>query len=113
MKRKTRYRDLKQQVYIEKKRRSRVLLVIVSAVFLYLSVSLIFGEMGLIKYMELRKTEKRLRAELIAMEKEKKTIRSQIDSLKKDPFYIEKHAREDFGLAKPNEYIFQFQNDVK
>jgi len=76
--------------------------------FTYLFISLIFGDMGLLKYRELYKTKNRLEMEIQSMEQENLQIRTQIKSLKENPFYAEKHAREDFGLAKPDEYIFQY-----
>jgi len=104
---------MRQQVDLERKKRDLIVLTISILVFIYICTNLLFGKMGLIKYIELNKTENRLKAEIISVEKEKKLLESQVDALKKDQFYIEKHAREEFGLAKPNEYIFQFQEDAK
>jgi cell division protein FtsB len=42
------------------------------------------------------------------MEQENLQIRSQIKLLKEEPYFKEKYAREEFGLAKPDEYIFQY-----
>jgi cell division protein FtsB len=42
------------------------------------------------------------------IERDNARIRSEITSIREDPYYKEKHAREDFGLAKPDEYIFQY-----
>jgi len=104
---------MRQQVDLERKKRDLIVLTISILVFIYICTNLLFGKMGLIKYIELNKTENRLKAEIISVEKEKKLLEFQVDALKKDQFYIEKHAREEFGLAKPNEYIFQFQEDAK
>ncbi len=111
MKSKIQPRNMRQQVNLIRKKRDIIFLIVCISAFLIIFTNLIFGEMGLIKYIELTKTEKRLKAEIVSIEKEKRLLESQVDALRKDPFYIEKHAREEFGLAKPDEYIFQFQND--
>jgi len=72
---------------------------------------MLFGEKGLIKYDDLKKKTDNLDAELTLIEKDNKLLKSQVEALRKDPFFIEKYAREEYGLAKPEEYIFQFQDD--
>lgn len=104
-------RNLRQQVTIEKKRRNIIFFTIVTLALMYIMTSLIFGDMGLIKYLKLKKAKHTLETEINTLEKENKIMQSYINALKNDPYYIEKHAREEFGLAKPDEYIFQFQND--
>ncbi|MBI5213397.1 MAG: septum formation initiator family protein [Nitrospirae bacterium] len=106
-------KNLRQQVTVEKKRRNIVFFTIIILAFLYIGAALILGDMGLIKYFKIKKTKNTLETEISTIEKENKLLKSQINSLKEDPYYIEKHAREEFGLAKPDEYIFQFQNDAK
>ena len=69
--------------------------------------------MGVIKYIELRQNKKRLESEIMRIDKENKALNVQVNSLKKDPYYIEKYAREEYGLAKPDEFIFQFKNNDK
>lgn len=104
-------RNLRQQVVVEKKRRNIVFFTLITLAFLYMGIALTFGNMGLIKYFELKKTQDKLMIEVKDMEEENKTLNAQIKSLKEDPFYIEKHAREEFGMARPDEYIFRFEDD--
>ncbi len=104
-------RNLRQQVTVERKRRNIIFFTIIILAFLYMGTALILGDMGFIKYLKLTKTKNNLEVEINTMDKENKILKSQINALKDDPYYIEKHAREEFGLAKPDEYIFQFQND--
>lgn len=104
-------RNLRQQVTVERKRRNIIFFTIITLVFLYIGTTLIFGDMGLIKYLKLKKTKNNLETEISVLEKENKILKSQINALKEDPYYIEKYAREEFGLAKPDEYIFQFQGN--
>jgi len=75
---------------------------------LYLTINVIFGDMGLIRYFELRETKASLEAQVKEIEQDNQKLRSQLKSIKEDPFIKEKHAREDYGLAKPDELIFQY-----
>jgi cell division protein FtsB len=106
-------RNLRQQVMVERKRRDVIFFTVIILAFFYISTSLLFGNMGFIKYLKLKKIKSNLEVEITTLEKENKILQTQINALREDPYYIEKHAREEFGLAKPDEYIFQFQNDTK
>ncbi|MEW6116203.1 MAG: septum formation initiator family protein [Nitrospirota bacterium] len=106
-------KNLRQQVAVESKRRTVLFFSIVSVAFLYLSFTLLFGNMGFLKYNELKKTKSRLESEITTLEQENKQLKQHVTALKQDPFYIEKHAREEYGLAKPDEYIFQFNDNAR
>jgi cell division protein FtsB len=108
-----RTRGLRQQVSREQRKRNYVFFCIIFVALAYLSYNLIFGEMGLLKYMELKKNKQRLESDIARIQKENKNMSEQVNSLKKDPYYIEKYAREEYGLAKPDEFIFQFKKDDK
>lgn len=99
---------LGKQVRSELKKRRLIFITVILLSFMYLIISVIFGNMGLIRYRELNKTKTLLETQTREIDKENKQIRSEIKSLKEDPYYTEKHARENFGLAKPDEYIFQY-----
>lgn len=101
---------LRKQVVSEIKRRRLIFFTITLLVFFYLAISLIFGDMGLRKYIELNKKNVQLENRITEMEKENKKLRSDIKLFKEDPFYKEKHAREEFGLARPDEYIFRYDD---
>lgn len=106
-------RGLRQQVSREQKRRTYIFFAAMIAALAYLSYNLLFGEMGVIKYLELRQNKQRLDTEISRIDKENKALNEQVNALKKDPYYIEKYAREEYGLAKPDEFIFQFKKDEK
>ncbi|MEW6585889.1 MAG: septum formation initiator family protein [Nitrospirota bacterium] len=99
---------LRQQVVSEKRRRRLVFYTIIFLSFLYLVINIVFGDMGVLKYRDLRTKKINLEREMKEIEQDNTRLRAQIKSLKEDPYYREKHAREDFGLAKPDEYIFQY-----
>ena len=99
---------LEKQVRSEVKKKRLIFITLMILSFIYLSISLIFGEMGVFRYMDLSRTRRNMEKELIEINKQNEQIRTQIKLLKEDPFYKEKFAREEFGLAKPDEYIFQY-----
>ncbi len=99
---------LRKQVVSEIRKRRLVYLTVILLSFFYLIINLIFGDMGLFRYRELNKKKARLETQVKEIKMENEQLGSEIKLLKEDPFYTEKHAREDFGLAKPDEYIFQY-----
>ena len=104
-------RNLRQQVTVERKRRNIIFFTIVTLAFFYMVITLVLGNMGFLKYSALTKTKDRLDTEINMLEKENKALKTHVGALKDDNFYIEKYAREEYGLAKPGEYIFQFKDD--
>jgi cell division protein FtsB len=99
---------LRKQVVSEVKKKRLIFFTVMVLSFLYLSISLLFGDAGLFRYFELNRTKKSLEVQLAEVSRQNEQIRQQIKLLKEDPFYREKLAREDFGLAKPDEYIFLY-----
>ncbi len=99
---------LRKQVLSEIRKRRLIFLTFIILSFIYLSISLIFGDMGLFKYIELNKTKQKLEQQVDDINRQNQQLKAQIKLLKEDPFYREKFAREEFGLAKPDEYIFQY-----
>lgn len=99
---------LKNQVKAEMKKRRLIFLTFVILCFVYLSINLVFGDMGLVRFAELNRTKADIEKQITDINKQNEQLKTQIDLLKKDPFYSEKFAREEYGLAKPDEYIFQY-----
>ncbi|HEX8948094.1 MAG TPA: septum formation initiator family protein [Dissulfurispiraceae bacterium] len=106
-------RNLRQQVVVERKRRDVIFFTVFVLLFLYMGVTLLFGNMGLLKYSKLRHNGTKLENEIHSMEQENKTLKSHVSALKENSFYAEKYAREEYGLARPDEYIFQFSENDK
>ena len=99
---------LRKQVFSEVKKKRLIFLTFVVLSFIYLSISLVFGDMGLFRYLELNRTKINLESQLSEINRQNEQLRTQLKLLKEDPFYREKLAREEYGLSKPNEYIFQY-----
>lgn len=105
--------SLKEQLLREKKRNDRIFLFLFFAIIIFLGYSFFFGDMGYLKYLELKNNEQKLIKEINEISIENNALRNEIELLKKDPSYLEKYAREKFGLVKPGEMVFQFQKEEK
>jgi cell division protein FtsB len=72
------------------------------------TVAAITGDRG---YLDVRRQRNRLdhlRDEVKAMRMENAALLAEVRALRKDPYVIEKIAREKLGYARPGEVIFQF-----
>lgn len=101
---------LRKQVVSEIRKRKLILLTAFLLAFIYFCISLVFSDLGLLRYIELNEKKAHLEKQIKKMEKDNKLLTSEIKLLKEDPFYVEKYAREEFGLAKPDEYIFFYDD---
>ena len=99
---------LRKQVVSEIKKKRLITFILIILSFIYLAANLLLGDAGLLKYRELSNKKLSLQKEITELDKENTRIKTQIKSLKENPFYTEKYAREEFGLAIPDEYIFQY-----
>jgi len=92
---------LRKQVVSEIKKKRLIIFILIILSFIYLATNLLLGDAGLLKYRELSNKK-------LSLQKTITELETQIKSLKENPFYAEKYAREEFGLARPDEYIFQY-----
>jgi cell division protein FtsB len=100
---------LRKQVSSEIKKRRLIFYTIMFLSALYLVISFTFGDAGFLRYRSLGEKKNQLARELNEIDSRNARLRSEVKLLKEDPFYIEKHAREEFGMAKPDEYIFKYE----
>lgn len=99
---------LRKQVTSELKKRKIITFTILLLTFIYVFISMIFGDMGLLRYKRLYNTKIDMEKQINEIKKENEELKAQIKLLNEDPFYKEKFARENFGLAQPDEYIFLY-----
>lgn len=99
----------REQVEMEKKRRSRFFMMLSLLFVLYFFLSFLFGDMGLISYHRMKKDYQRLEQELDHLNKENERLRKEVEALKTDPHYIERLARERLGLSKEGEIIYEYE----
>jgi len=97
----------RQQVADSRKKRRVVIATLGILIFICLTYSLIAGENGLLKYIELRSKKEKLLTETNVMKKQNDEIKDEIKGLEKEPDLLEEHARE-YGLTKEGELIFKF-----
>ncbi len=69
---------------------------------------LVFGEWGLLHYRRLVEERRLLEERSQALQRENELLREKIYRIRKDDRYLEKLAREEFGLAREGETIYLF-----
>ncbi|OGV98929.1 MAG: hypothetical protein A3I04_02120 [Nitrospinae bacterium RIFCSPLOWO2_02_FULL_39_110] len=106
-------KDLKsnREIEVDNGKRRRILMLISLSFFIFLVIAAIFRDDGIIKIHQLNKKLDLLEWDIINMKKGNDRIKSEIHTLKRDPSYVEKIAREDLGLVKPGEIVFEFVKD--
>jgi cell division protein FtsB len=104
---------MRKQVRLEWKKRTYLFFGAVFVGISLLTYGLFFGDMGVVKYFELKQNKATLESDIVRLKNDNKVLGDQVNSLKRDPYYMEKYAREEYGLAKPDEVIFQFKKDEK
>ena len=75
--------------------------------FIYLTLTMIIGEKGLLTYIKLKSMKKTLLAETMTMKKQNEEARRQVEAMESEPDRAEELARE-YGLTKEGELIFKF-----
>lgn len=91
-------------------RRKRRRLFLGGALFAsgYLLLSFLFGQMGMLNALKLKRTHAQIRQEIVFLKKENEGLTGKIEALKSDPHYIESLARNRLGLVKEGELIYEF-----
>ncbi len=85
-------------------RRAWVLGTVIALVAL--GVGSVFGDRGILNLMHKREQVQDLRMELEALRTENARLASEIAALRSDPRAVERLAREQLGLARPDETVF-------
>ncbi|MDP2168656.1 MAG: septum formation initiator family protein [Thermodesulfovibrionales bacterium] len=99
---------LGKQVRAELKKRRYVILTSLLLSLLYIAANLLFSDTGWLRYKKLLGRQAELRQEVRRMGEENTRLRASIKSYKENDFLMEKYSREDFGLSRPDEYIFLY-----
>jgi cell division protein FtsB len=75
--------------------------------FLLLSLLAMAGERGFFEVYQFNRHLQHVESRIQALEVENERMRLQLTGLQSDPYQIEKLAREDLGLVRPDEIIFE------
>jgi cell division protein FtsB len=98
---------------LSRRKRRRVFLGIAFFVSGYLLLSFLFGEMGMLNSLKLKRTHTHVQKEIASLKRENEVLARKIEALKSDPHYIESLARNQLGLAKEGELIYEFYDPNK
>jgi cell division protein FtsB len=77
-------------------------------ILIVLGVLGVFGKKGLLQLEGMRHKKVALQGEVKQLEGENKALKDKIRALRSDKREIEKLARDELGLVKPGEVIYQF-----
>jgi len=75
--------------------------------FLLLSLLAIVGERGFWEVYKYSRHLQSLESRMRTLLEENQRLQRQVTGLRSDPYQVEKLAREDLGLARPDEFIFE------
>lgn len=76
-----------------------------------LAVGSVFGDRGLLRLVEKRRQVESLRFEIEDLRAENAALVGEIASLRQSPRAIERLAREELGLARPDETVFLIREE--
>ncbi len=68
----------------------------------------VFGERGLLRIYEMRQEKQRIERSVADLRVENQKLRLSIEALHSDRHQLERIARKELGLVRPNEVIYQF-----
>jgi cell division protein FtsB len=71
-------------------------------------VAVCVGDRGLVRLLRLRAEQQRIEAKNAEMEADNARLREEVRRLRVDRRTIEKIAREELGMARPGEIVYQF-----
>ena len=70
-------------------------------------ILLIFNDMGIIKWYQLRQERHQIQTEIDRLILKEKNLTAELDRLENDDEYIKKISRERFHMVKPGEKVFR------
>jgi len=85
-----------------------VAVVLISLICVYFLVSFVLGEMGLVKYYRMHAQFSSLSEDIAKLRQDNVRLMRDVHSLKTDPAYIERIARDKLGLARPGEIVYYY-----
>jgi cell division protein FtsB len=77
------------------------------ACFFLLLLLAVVGERGFFEAYQFSQHLTQIESRVQTLEQENERLRRQVIGLQTDPYQVEKLAREDLGLARPDEIIFE------
>jgi cell division protein FtsB len=90
----------------EPRARRRAWVLGTAIVLIALAVGSVFGDRGILNLLQKRREVEALRAELDELRAENARLAAEITELRTSPRAVERRAREQLGLARPDETVF-------
>lgn len=91
----------------------RKYMLIVGAALAGILAFSLFGRNGLIHLYKADQERLQLEEKVADMERENERLRQEIQKLTNDPQYVEKVAREELGMVKPDELVFHLPDSAQ
>ena len=104
MKRNSRSRAFKKQMFETQKKIVRSSLVLIGIILVFI---FIFGDHGLFQLYTLKKEQTNIQKKILQFREERQLLIEEKNRLENDLKYIEKLAREKYRMAKPGEKVFK------
>ena len=89
-------------------KKKKMIVLGTASVLGYLMILFLFGEFNLPHYISMKSAYRQMKDEIDLLKNENIHLRRQTDALRSDPGKIESLAREELGLAKKGEIIYEF-----
>ena len=102
-------RVLRNQVRAELKKKRYIVYTLLLLSLVYVAANLFFGDMSAMRYRELGGKKAALETQLKDIREQNNQLEESIKLYRENDFYVEKNARENFGLSGPDEYIFIYK----
>ena len=83
-------------------------LVLLAALAILIAVSSVVGKKSVVKVLRMSKTRTELQQEITRLKQVNEGLTREIQSFANNPGQVEVIAREDLGLVKPGEIVYQF-----
>ena len=101
----------RQQIEAVRRKRRKMAYWVTSFVGGYLIMLFLFGEVSLPHYLSMRKVYQQMQTDISQLKSDNASLKKEADALRSNPSQIEDIAREELGLTKKGEIIYEFQRN--
>ena len=108
-------RPNQRQEALQARQKRRWRFYVISGVLLlgYFTYSFFFDTMGLMKYLNMKRTQSQIADEIKTIEEENARLRKDVQAIKHDPATVEGLARDRLGMVQNGETVFLVVPDKK
>ncbi len=97
-----------EELVAAKRTRKRRFVFVAVVLAILIAASSVVGKKSLVKIFQMSKTRTELQQEIKQLRQVNEEIAREIQALAHNPSQVEAIAREDLGLVKPGEIVYQF-----